>query len=278
MNLNEENYHSVEAKKAYLGFSQFKDFEKCEVLAMAKINGEYEQPSTEALLFGSWVDAYFSGTEKKFIETNKDKLYSPKTGKIYAAFAGVEKVINFIENYTNADGEKILLKYWQGEHQVIMTGEIAGVPVKIKIDSYFIGKAIVDGKCMKDLEKVWVERDGRNVLLDYIAAYDYAMEGALYQEIEHQNALKKDSSAKKLPFILNVATKEEVPNADLVLIDQDILDERLEYFKEKAPRYQRIKLGLEEPKGCGKCPVCVAKKQIFAPKSYKQLYLEEEED
>ena len=277
--LTEENYHSVEARKAYLGFSQFKDFEECEVMAMAKINGEYDPPSTEALLFGSWVDAHFSGTETKFIEENKDKLYSPKTGKLYAAFVGVEKVINFIENYTNEDGEKILLKYWSGEHQVIMTGVIAGVPVKIKIDSYFIGRAIVDGKCMKDLNKVWVDKkDGGRALLDYISAYDYPMEGALYQEVEHQNALKNDSSAKKLPFILNVATKEEVPNADLVLIDQDILDQRLEYFKEKAPRYQRIKMGLEKPIGCGKCPVCVSKKQIFAPKSYRQLYLDEEEE
>lgn len=276
--LTEENYHSPEMRKEYLGFSQFKDFEKCEVMALAKINGEYEEPTTEALLFGSWVDAYFSGTEGDFLKKNKDKLYSTKTGKLYAAFNGVQKVIDFIENYTNSDGQKILLKYWQGQNQVIMTGEIEGIPVKIKIDSYFPKKAIVDGKCMKDLEPTWVEREGRNILTNYIDAYDYAMEGALYQEIEHQNALKEDSSAKKLPFVLNVVTKEEVPNAELVLLDQDILDERLEYFKKKAPRYQRIKLGLEKPVGCGKCPVCISKKQIYAPKSYKQLYLEKEEE
>ena len=276
--LTEENYHSIEMRKKYMGYSQFRDFEKCPVMAMAKINGEYEEASTDALLFGSWIDAHFSGNEEEFIENNKDKLYSPKTGKLYAAFTNVEKVIEFIENYTNEDGVKILLKYWQGEHQVIMTGVIAGVPVKIKIDSYFIAKAIVDGKCMRDLEKVWVEEDGRNVLKDFVSAYDYSMEGALYQEVEHQNALKNDSSAKKLPFILNVVTKEEVPNAELINIDQDILDERLEYFKLKAPKYQRIKMGLEKPIGCGKCPVCISKKQIYAPKSYKQLFLEKEED
>ena len=269
--LNNENYHGVEARKKYLGSSQFKEFLKCEKEALARVNGEIEDKKTDALLFGSYVDAYFSNEMEQFIPSHPE-LFNAKTGELKAPFKNVETVIEAIKN------DKMMSKYLDGEHQVIMTGIIGGEPFKIKIDSYFIGKAIVDGKCMKDLEKVWVERDGRNVLLDYIAAYDYAMEGALYQEIEHQNALKIDSSAKKLPFILNVATKEEVPNADLVLIDQDILDERLEYFKQKAPRYQRIKLGLEEPKGCGKCPVCVAKKQIFAPKSYKQLYLEEEED
>lgn len=276
--LTEENYHSPEMRKKYMGYSQFKDFEQCEVMAMAKINGEIEEIDTEAFIYGGWVDAHFSGTEQDFLSKKKDKIYSTKTGQMYASFKNVQTTINFVENYTNEDGVKILAKYWGGQHQVIMTGVIAGVPVKIKIDSYFPTKVIVDGKCMKDLNPVWVEKDGRNVKTNYIDAYDYPMEGAIYQEIEHQNALKKDSSAKKLPFVLNVVTKEETPNADLVLIDQDILDERLEYFKQKAPRYQRIKMGLEKPIGCGKCPACIAKKQIFAPKSYRQLYLENEEE
>lgn len=271
--LTNENYHSPEMRKAYMGYSQFKDFEKCPVMALAKINGEYEEPKTEALLFGSWVDAHFSGEEQQFIEENKDKLYSPKTGKLYAAFNDVQKVIDFIENYTNSDGDKILLRYWQGKNQVIMTGTINEVPVKIKIDSYFPGKAIVDGKCMKDLEEVWVKRDGFNVKLNYIEAYDYPMEGAIYQEVERQNS----EDHKQLPFILNVVTKEEITNAELVRIDQEILDKRLEYFKEKAPRYQRMKLGLENPIGCGVCPVCIAKKQIYAPQYYSKLYLKEED-
>lgn len=276
--LTEENYHGEYGKKNYMSFTQFEDFEKCEVMALAKINGEYEPPSTEALLFGSWVDAHFSGDEKEFIEKNKDKLYSPKTGKMYSAFNGVEKVINFIENYENAEGDKILLRYWQGEHQVIMTGKIENIPVKIKIDSYFKGKAIVDGKCMKDLNEIWVRKNGKNMLVDYISAYDYSMEGALYQEIEYQNALKENKDATKLPFVLNVVTKEEVPDADLILVDQEILDARLEYFKEKAPRYQRLKLGLEQPIGCGKCPVCIKKKQIYAPRLYSKVYLEDKEE
>ena len=276
--LTKDNYHSPEMRKLFMGYSQFKDFEKCEVMALAKINGEIEDETTDALLYGSWVDAHFSEEEQEFLAENKDKLYSTKTGQLYAAFKNVQKTIDFVENYTNEDGVKILAKYWGGEHQVIMTGEIAGVPVKIKIDSYFPTKVIVDGKCMKDLNDMWVEKDGRNVKTNYIDAYDYPMEGAIYQEIERQNALKHDSSAAKLPFVLNVVTKEDTPNADLVLIDQDILDERLEYFKQKAPRYQRLKMGLEKPVGCGKCPACIAKKQIFAPKSYRQLYLENEEE
>ena len=271
--LNKDNYHSVEMRKKYMGFSQFEDFEKCPVMAMAKINGELDETPTEAMLFGSWVDAHFSGEEEEFIEKNRSLLYSAKTGKIYAAFNNVQKVIDFIENYTNSDGEKPLLKYWQGQTQVIMTGEIMGVPVKIKMDSYFPGKVIVDGKVMKSFEKDWAEINGRNVKVDFVTARDYSMEGAIYQEIEHQN-----TKQGKIPFVLNVVTKEDVPNAELILIDQDILDERLEYFKEKAPYYQRIKMGLEPAVGCGKCAACIAKKQISRPKSYRKLFLEEKEE
>lgn len=278
--LTRENYHSREMAQAYMSYSQIKDFEKCEVMALAKIRGEYVPPKTSSLLFGSWVDAHFNGPEyeAKFIEENKDKLYSPKTGKLYADFVGVQKVIDFIENYTNEDGEKILLKYMGGDRQVIMTGFIAGVPFKIMMDSYFKGKCITDGKVMKDLEKVWVERNGRNVLVNFIEAYGYIIEGAVFQEIEYQNAKKENPDATKLPFVLEPVTKEEIPNAELILVDQDILDEVLEKIKEEVPRYQRIKLGLEKPVGCGKCPVCLSKKQIFAPQSYKKLYLEEKEE
>ena len=264
--------------KKYMSYSQFKDFEECEVKALAKVNGEYEQEKTESLLFGSWVDAHFSGFEEEFIEENKEFLYSPKTGKIYAAFNGVQKVIDFIENYTNDDGEKPLLKYWQGQNQVIMTGEIEGVPVKIMMDSYFPGKCIADGKVMKDFEKVWVEIDGRNVKVDFIEAYGYFIEGAIFQEIEWQNAKKTNPDAKKLPFVLNVVTKEDTPNAELILLDQDILDETLEHVKANIKHYADVKSGKVKPRGCGKCDVCISKKQIYNPLSYRKLFLEEEEE
>ena len=278
--LNRKNYHSREMAMKYMSFSQFRDFEICEVMALAEVKGEYERPKTDSLLYGSWVDEHFNGPEdeKAFIEENKDKLYSIKTGKMYAAFEGVQKTISFIENYTNEEGEKILLKYMSGQRQVIFTGLIAGVPFKSMIDSYFPGKCIVDGKVMKDFEKVWIERDGKNIKVDFVEAYGYAIEGAVFQELEYQNAKKSNPDAKKLYFILEPVTKEEIPNADLVIIDQEILDETLERIKEKAPRYQRIKMGLEKPVGCGKCPVCLSKKQIIRPQMYSKIFLTEKEE
>ena len=260
--LTNENYHSIEMRQAYMSYSQFKMFCECEVQALAYIRGEYERPLTEALLFGSWVDAHFSGEEEQFIAENKDKLYSPKTGQIYAAFKGVQKVIDFIES------DPVWSKYWKlGQHQRIMTGVIAGVVFKIKMDAYFPGKVIIDWKCMKDMADVWI--DTLKKYANFIIAYRYDLEGAIFREIESQNS----ETHEKLPFVLSVVTKEEYPDKELIEIEGKYLDVALQEVIEKAPRFQRIKMGLEEPVGCGKCPVCRMKKKITGIKSYEKLFL-----
>ena len=57
--LNEDNYYSIEADQNYFSVSQYKDFMKCEAMAMAKIRGEYKPEMTKAMLTGSFVDSYF---------------------------------------------------------------------------------------------------------------------------------------------------------------------------------------------------------------------------
>ena len=61
MVLNKDNYFSLEANKAYWSVSQFKSFNKCEAAGYAESRGVYQRPETDALLIGSYVDAYFSG-------------------------------------------------------------------------------------------------------------------------------------------------------------------------------------------------------------------------
>ena len=59
---NDEQYYSKEANRSYWSVSQYKDFCMCEAMAMAKIQGEYEQPTTKAMLIGTLVDRWFEGT------------------------------------------------------------------------------------------------------------------------------------------------------------------------------------------------------------------------
>lgn len=277
MELTNENYHSIEARKEYMGYSQFKDFLTCEKQALAKVNGEVEDKTSPALLFGSYVDNYFSKEIPMDQFVAKHQEMFTKQGALKADFKNIESVISTIE------GDELLSKYLGGEHQVIMTGKIAGVKFKIKIDSYHPNKVIVDQKIMKDMKDAWVEErdeDGekRNVKKNFVMAWRYDLEGAIYQEIERQTHLRETGEDRKLPFVLAVTTKEDAPDKELIQIDQDVLDKALAEVIEKAPRFDAIKRGEIEPKGCGDCNVCRKEKKLTGVFPYKKLFhLEEEE-
>ena len=241
-NLTNENYFSVESNREYMSASQFKDFVKCEKEALAKVNGEIvEEPST-AMLFGSYVDAYFSGELEQF-KVNTPQLFK-KDGTLYKDYEKVNDVIAAIES------DPLMMKYLNGDHQVVMTGEINGVKFKIKIDS-LLPDCIVDQKIMSSYrELTWVEKNGRNVKVDFVEAFGYDIQGAIYQEIVRQN------TGKVLPFVLAVTTKEENPDKALIQIDQYWLDRALDFVKENCERFDLIKKGVVEPVGCGRCPTC----------------------
>ena len=267
-NLTNDNYFAPEHKKKYMSTTTFKDFLECEVMGLARANGEF-QKSSNALLFGGYIDAYFSNELADF--TAKHPEMFTKQGTLKADFQSCDEVIKAIENAENEEGEKIMLKYLDGEKQVVMTGVIAGVPWKIKIDAYHPHKAIVDQKVMKDLQPVWVSKNGMNVKVDFVEAYRYDIQGASYQEIVRQ------VTGDKLPFILAVTTKEECPDNLLLKIDNEYLGMALQEIEVKAPRYWDILQGRVEPKGCGHCPACRKKKKITGVMSYKQLFKEREE-
>lgn len=262
-NLTSENYHSPEARKHYLGASMFKEFMKCEVMGLAKVNGTIEDKKTTALLVGSYIDAYFSGELDQFKDENPEIF--KKDGTLLKDYVQAEEIIKFIEE------DELLMKYLGGEHQTIMTGEIEGVPFKIKMDSYHKGKLIVDQKVMKDMEDVWDDKDHK--YKDFIEAYGYDIQGAIYQLIESQNS----EDHRKLPFVLAVATKEDIPNKELIEIDQYYLDKALDLVKAKAPRFWDIIQGKTTPIGCGKCPACRQIKKLTGVKSYNRLFKEKEE-
>ena len=263
--LTNENYYSQEMNMEYMSVSQFKDFKECEVKALAKLKGEYVEEKSDALIFGGYVDAYFSHELKQYIEENKDRLFNSRTGEFKAQFKDIPTVIKAIES------DEFFYKFHTGKTQVIATGKIANVLVKIKVDFLFDDK-IVDQKILKDLKKLWVEKLGKNIKTDFINAYGYDTQGGVYQEIIRQRF------GKKLPFIIAATTKEESPDKALIQIDQVYLDEALKEFEELAPRYDLIKRGLLEPKGCGNCPVCRAKKKIDRVVMYSDYYQKGEEN
>ena len=238
--LTEGNYFSNEMNTKYTGSSQIKSMIDCEARTIAELKGEWEEPKSDAMFVSSYIDEAISGTLDMFKEQNP-QIFT-RTGDLKAQYRIAEKVIEQIND------DPMFLKYVSGEHQVIMTGEISNVPVKIKIDSYFKDKAIIDLKAMKDLELIWNNQTKQKE--PFVNAYDYLLQAALYQEIVRQN------TGKQLPFIIAVCTKQEYSERALLSIPQEELNLKLDFLRGYLPHVQELKECKIEPTFCGKCNYC----------------------
>ncbi|MBE6723406.1 MAG: hypothetical protein E7572_13220 [Ruminococcaceae bacterium] len=256
--LTNENYFSKENQLMYMGNSQFKAFQKCEAAAMAEINGEWQREETTALLVGSYVDAWFEDTLDTFRAKHPQIL--KRDGTLKSDFVQAEQIISRVSM------DRMFMDYMSGESQIIMTGEIAGVPFKIKVDSLHPDK-IVDLKCMKDFNSVWSNDIGAKV--SFAEAWGYDIQGAIYQEIVRQNI------GKKLPFFLAAVTKQKVPRMAIISIPQQQLDFQLQVVEDNAPRYQQIKLGTIQPERCEKldCDYCAATSELSEVVDYQEVGL-----
>lgn len=248
--LTNENYFSPEAQIRYMSASQYKDFEKCEAMALAKISGFWQDEPTKALLVGSYVDAYFSNEMDDFIAKNPG-LFNSRTGALKAEYVQAERIIARIED------DPVMMEHLRGDKQCILTGEIEGVPVRIKMDAYLPGVRISDQKIMSSMEPVYQSGEG---LVPFWKAWGYDKSMAIYQHIEAQNS-KKD----KLPCYLVVATKQEPCDKDVIELDQQYLDSALTEIRANIVYYDLIRKGKVEPQRCGKCAYCRATKKVKAP-------------
>ena len=200
-----------------------------------------EENDSQALFLGSLVDELLTGTKKsqeKFLEENNSKLYK-KNGEPYA---DVAKAFNAVEEVKK---QPLMMKYLSGRKQKIMTGTIAGVEFKIKMDCYKPGEFISDLKYLASLKSP-------NLFDNVVKYWGYDISMAIYQEIVYQN------TGEKLPVFLVIITKEAIPRKCVCEIKQWNLDDALELVKKKLPRIMAVKNGEVEPERCNKCDYCAA--------------------
>lgn len=276
MKLTSKNYYGKDANVSYMSVSQFKDFRNCEAMALAKIKGEYEGPQSKALLLGSFVDEMLTGTKKSkadFIAYNRAQLFqkSSKIVKItdedllsllsdpsFEVFDESNKplaeIVQALETIERIKKQPLMMQHIKSRHQVIMSGEIAGVPFKIKMDNYKPHEFISDGKYMASLRSP-------NMFEPMVKYWGYDIQGAVYQEIVYQN------TGERLPFYLDIATKETPAHLAVAEVNQYDLDEALDTVKALAPRYQAIKNGEIEPERCEEygCSYCTETNVITEP-------------
>lgn len=280
--LNEANYYSQEMNKQYFSVSQYKDFCKCEAMAMAKINGTYEQAKGQALFLGSFVDEMLTGTQESqvdFIVKNRLTLFqkNSKLNKLgdkdfmlfvneffptlfYEINKPYAEIVQALETIERIKKQPLMMKHLSGEHQVVMIGKIAGVPFKIKMDSYHPDKMIVDLKYMSSLRSP-------NMFDSMVKYWGYDIQGAIYQEVVRQN------TGKRLPFYLDIGTKEKPAHLDIAEIKQYDLDSALDNVISRVARFDLVKQGKAEPERCEEydCDYCTTTRIITEPIDSNQL-------
>ena len=189
MILTNENYYTPEANLEYMSVSQYKDFQKCEAMALASLRGEWVRPQTTALLVGSYIDSWFEGTLEEFCKAHPE-IYT-RTGKLKADFIQAEELIEFVKK------DPLFMRYMSGRKQVIMTAELFGTKWKIKMDSYHPDK-IVDLKVMRSMERIM----GKS----FVEHWGYDLQMAIYAAVE----------GRDLATYLAVVTKQDPPDKDII--------------------------------------------------------------
>ena len=272
--LTSENYYSKEADELFCSVSQYKDFFGknmddlgCECYGMARLRREIDEVVTTPLMVGSYVDAYFEGTLPTFAAQHPE-IYSSRgktAGELKAEYKQASVMID------RAVRDPLFMKYMDGNKQVIMTGEIEGVPFKIKIDSTD-GNRITDLKTVRSIsETKYIKDSGER--LSFAEYWKYDLQGAIYREIYRQN------TGDVVPFFICAISKDKtdnVPHPRIVVTEAPPMkmQERLTEVKTHINHLQDLKTGVIDPYPCGVCDWCADNLPLDRVISFDQLTTE----
>ena len=270
--LTEKNYYE---DKTWLSNSRMKQYLICEAKAYAIDNGEWiEERDETPLLLGNYVHSYFESKEahSKFVEANKTMLIA-KTGKnkgnLKSDFVIGEKMIASLKD---DDGFNRLYHGYPDDNvqkEMIVCGEIEGVPVKGKLDSVNLTRGyFVDLKTMKSIYTEEWNADLRKrvpTAVNNILNFGYHGQLALYHEL-----LKQMTGKEFRPLIVAVS-KENVPDKDILKIDEEWLEEGLAKIRENIVHIWQVIQGEVKPAKCGRCDYCRSQKKLDAVVSLNDL-------
>lgn len=251
-NLNAANYHSQEANQLYMSVSQFKEFTSCEAKAMAKLSGAYTEPSSNALLVGSYVHAAFESDEsfERFVSENSGAIFKSRGNGKYSDFECADRMIETIKN------DKFAMFALEGEKEQIYTAHLFDADWKIKVDSInHQRRTFTDIKTTQDLYKrYWSTK--YDDWVSFVESWDYVLQMAVYRRV-----LQENFGFTYTPYIVAV-TKENHPNKAVLHFDESRFEFEYEYLEMKMERVLQVKSGKEQPKRCEKCDYCRSTKVL----------------
>lgn len=248
--ITQDNYYEKRVK--YFSYSQIKGFRDCEAKELAKVKREYKEEPTRPMILGSYFHSAFESESEfeRFQEKNGEELFK-RNGEKFADVIQIDKMIETIK------ADEYAIRFLKGEKEQVFTGEIYGLPFKIRVDNVnHFEEFFSDLKSSKGLyEKYW-DADTRKYV-SFLEKFDYILQMAIYQEILLQNV-----GIKYKPFII-ASTKEVVPDKAVFHFEQWRLDDAIMGMKDEVLRYDLIKQELVEPNRCERCDYCKETKKLY---------------
>jgi hypothetical protein len=262
LKLTRNNYHSLEAEREYMSRSQYLNFLECEAKEMARLAGEWQTEKSESMLAGSYVHAWNEGRRDEFKKANPEMF--TKQGELKANFKAADKMIAALES------DPLCMYTLQGDKEVIMTAEFAGVTWKVMLDTYSHEKRrIVDLKTTKSIrERSWSEEHQSKV--SFIEQYKYPRQAAIYCEIERIASGRGEYDW--FDFYIVAVSKETCPDKEVIdMRDPERYVRELEAIKAVMPQILRVKSGEIPPIRCERCDYCRSTRKLKKAIHYSEL-------
>lgn len=255
-----DNYYSIESDRQFMSCSQYDMFLDCEAKYKAYLDGIYKRSQSIAFLEGNYIHSWAEGKLEEFQEANPEMFSSrgPTKGSLKSNFIHCETMIQTLKT------DKFCMLMLQGESEITFTGEIFGVPWKIRVDKWQREKnRIVDLKTTKSItEKEF--KDGQRV--SFIEFYNYLRRAAIYAEIVKQNTSIEPS------FYIVAVSKESTPDKAIInLTDPERYALELDKIKQNINRIKLLRAGIIEPVRCEQCDFCKETKILTKVINYKDL-------
>lgn len=268
--LTRDNYYSNEANKLYWSNSQYKDFLACSARAKAMVDGDYivDLSDNASVQKGVYVDERIEiGDDEERLEEWKREHpeFYKKNGGLYANLQVAEK------GYQRVMQDELFKSFVTGcTYQDVRTFELVdGIEFKCKFDCLFDDK-IVDIKTTNPrsyYDGVWSDEKGFKE--NFILAYGYDIQGALYQEAEYQR------TGIRKPFYIAVvvlpSNTNDAIDFNVIHVDDAILYNALQGVKENIQTFDLIKNGFLAPQRCEECDYCIETKKLDRVQELSEL-------
>ncbi|WP_260203952.1 PD-(D/E)XK nuclease-like domain-containing protein [Lactiplantibacillus plantarum] len=251
--INRSNYYSNRMDWAYMSATLLKNFMQCEAKALHSLKNPVENDALP-LLVGNYLHSHFESDEafESFCNEHKSKLFT-RTNTLRADFKKADKMIKRLESdamfnffYNSPENEK----------EVILDGELYGVPWKARIDSLNVKDGyFCDLKTTQDLHKRYWSVE-RHEWVSFFDQYNYALQMGAYKKLLQQKYHK--------PFTCYIFAidKTDSPGLAALEVPFDEMEEQLNVIEEYQPRVLQIERDEVIPARCGVCDYCKQTMQL----------------